>query len=49
MLVEPDGLMRGSAIFVPGLGRYLMVQNHTARNSGNIVIWEAPKPGARGR
>jgi hypothetical protein len=44
VLEEPDGLMRGSALYVPGLGRYLMVQNHTARNSGNIVIWEAPKP-----
>jgi hypothetical protein len=36
--------MRGSAIFVPGLRRYLMVTNHTARNQGNITMWEAPQP-----
>jgi hypothetical protein len=41
---DPDGLMRGSAIFVPGLGRFLMVTNHTARDEGYLRIWEAPQP-----
>lgn len=41
---DPDGYMRGSAIHVPHLDRFLMVQNHTARNEGNIVIYEAPAP-----
>jgi hypothetical protein len=44
VLEDGDGVMRGSAIFVPGLGRYLMVTNHTARNRGNITMWEAPRP-----
>jgi len=44
VIEDDDGLMRGSAIFVPGLGRYLMVTNHTARNRGNVTFWEAPEP-----
>jgi hypothetical protein len=44
VLEDPDGLMRGSAIYVPGLGRYLMVTNHTQRNGGEIAIWEAAQP-----
>jgi hypothetical protein len=44
VLEDPDGFMRGSAIYVPGLDRYLMVTNHTARNMGNIAIREAPSP-----
>jgi hypothetical protein len=41
---DADGLMRGSAVYVPGLQLYLMVTNHTASNQGNIAIWEAPEP-----
>jgi hypothetical protein len=44
VLEDSRGLMRGSAIFVPGLRRYLMVTNHTARNQGNLTMWEAPQP-----
>ncbi len=44
VLSDPDGFMRGSALYVPGLDRYLMVTNHTVRNKGNLAIWEAPKP-----
>jgi len=44
VLEDVDGLMRGSAIYLPGLARFLMVTNHTARNQGHIAIWEAPKP-----
>jgi hypothetical protein len=44
VLQDPDGLMRGSAIYVPGLDRFLMVTNHTARDQGNLAIWEAPQP-----
>jgi hypothetical protein len=44
VLQDPDGFMRGSAIYNPSLDRYLMVTNHTARNQGNIAIWEAPEP-----
>jgi len=44
VLEDEDGLMRGSAIYVPGLDRYLMVTNHSARNQGSITFWEAPEP-----
>jgi hypothetical protein len=44
VLEDDAGLMRGSAIYMPGIDRYLMVTNHTARNSGNITMWEAPEP-----
>jgi hypothetical protein len=44
VLEDPDGLMRGSTNYVPGLALYLMVTNHTARNEGHIAIWEAPQP-----
>ncbi len=44
VLEDPDGFMRSSAMYNPGLDRYLLVTNHTARNHGNIAIWEAPKP-----
>jgi len=44
VIEDDDGVMRGSALFVPGLARYLMVTNHSARNQGNLRIWEAPQP-----
>ncbi len=44
VLEDPDGMMRNSAIYIPPLNRYVMVTNHTARNQGNIAIWEAPEP-----
>jgi hypothetical protein len=44
VLEDADGLMRGSALYVPGLHRFLMVTNHTERNAGHIAIWEAPQP-----
>jgi hypothetical protein len=44
VLEDPDGLMRGSAIYVPGLALYLMVTNHTERNAGHLAIWEARAP-----
>jgi hypothetical protein len=44
VLQDPEGLMRGSAIYVPGIDRFLMVTNHTSPSSGNMAIWEAPQP-----
>ncbi len=44
VLEDPDGMMRNSALYIPGLDRYVMVTNHTARNLGNIAIWEASEP-----
>lgn len=44
VLVDTEGMMRGNALYVPALDRYLMFTNHTERNSGAIAIWEAPKP-----
>ena len=44
VLEDPDGLMRGSAIHLPGLERFLMISNHTERAEGHIAIWEAPNP-----
>jgi hypothetical protein len=44
VLEDADGVMRSSALYNAGLDRYLMVTNHTARNEGNLAIWEAPAP-----
>jgi hypothetical protein len=44
VLEDADGFMRSSAIYVPGLDRFVMVTNHTARNFGNIAFWDAPQP-----
>jgi hypothetical protein len=44
ILEDADGFMRGSATYLPHLDRYVMVQNHSARNRGNIAIYQAPKP-----
>jgi hypothetical protein len=44
VIQDSDGFMRNSAMYVPGLNRFVMVANHTARNQGNIVIYEAPQP-----
>lgn len=41
---DPNGLMRNSTVYNPGLDRYLMVVNHTARALGNIGIFDAPEP-----
>ncbi|UCF19377.1 MAG: hypothetical protein JSU87_15850 [Gemmatimonadota bacterium] len=44
VLEDADGVMRSSVLYLPGLQRYVMVTNHTARDLGNIAIWEAPQP-----
>jgi hypothetical protein len=44
VIEDPNGLMRGSTIYNPGLDRYLTVINHTARNLGNLAIFDAPTP-----
>jgi hypothetical protein len=44
VFVDPNGVMRNSAIYNPGLRRYFLVTNHTQNNSGNIGIFDAPEP-----
>jgi hypothetical protein len=44
VFVDPEGVMRSSAIYDPGLGRYLLVTNHTQNSSGDIGIFDAPEP-----
>ncbi|HEX7077595.1 MAG TPA: DUF4185 domain-containing protein [Candidatus Eisenbacteria bacterium] len=44
VFTDPEGVMRNSAIYDPGLGRYLLVTNHTQNNSGDIGIFDAPEP-----
>jgi hypothetical protein len=44
ILSDAEGVMRGSAMYIPGLDRYIMVTNHTERNRGNIAFFEAPAP-----
>lgn len=39
-----NGVMRTSAIYNRGLGRYLLVTEHSQRAKGNIGIYEAPEP-----
>jgi len=44
VFVDPNGVMRNSAIYNPGLRRYFLVTNHTENNSGNVAIFDAPEP-----
>jgi len=44
VFVDPNGVMRNSAIYNPGLQRYFLVTNHTQINSGNVAIFDAPEP-----
>lgn len=39
-----NGVMRTSAIYNRGLGRYLLVTEHSQRANGNIGVYEAPEP-----
>jgi hypothetical protein len=39
-----NGVMRTSAIFVPGLERYLLITEHSERARGNIGVYDAPTP-----
>jgi hypothetical protein len=39
-----NGVMRTSAVYNRGLGRYLLVTEHSQRAKGNIGIYEAPEP-----
>jgi hypothetical protein len=41
---DPNGVMRNSAAYNAALGRYFLVTNHTARNQGNLALFEAPEP-----
>jgi Concanavalin A-like lectin/glucanases superfamily/Domain of unknown function (DUF4185) len=44
VLTDPNGVMRISAMYNPGLNRYLLVTNHTANVSGDMAIFDAPQP-----
>lgn len=41
---DPNGLLRGSAIYVPSMDRYLVFLNHSADASGNVALFDAPDP-----
>lgn len=41
---DPNGVMRNSVNYNAGLGRYLLVTNHTTKNLGNVAIFDAPEP-----
>ena len=41
---DPNGVMRSSIIYLPQLHRYVLITNHTARNQGNIAMFDAPHP-----
>lgn len=43
-LRDRNGLMVGSAAYVPALDRFLFLANHTARDVGNLAMFEAPSP-----
>jgi hypothetical protein len=44
VFTDTNGVMRNSANFDAGLGRYLLVTNHSAKNKGNIAIFDAARP-----
>ncbi|HEX7049642.1 MAG TPA: DUF4185 domain-containing protein [Longimicrobiales bacterium] len=41
---DRNGVMRQSTLYNPVLDRYLLITSHTARNYGNIGIFDAPHP-----
>jgi len=41
---DPNGVMRNSAVYVEPLDRYILVTSHTAKNEGNLGLFEAPDP-----
>jgi Malectin domain len=41
---DPNGVMRVSVSFNPGLGRYLLITENTTRAKGNIGVFDAPEP-----
>ena len=41
---DANGVMRNAAIHVPGIGRYLLVTNHSRDEAGNVAIFDAPEP-----
>jgi hypothetical protein len=44
VLEDPDGVLHGSAIYVPGIDLFLMSTNHTQFNGGAVAFWSAPAP-----
>jgi hypothetical protein len=46
--LDPNGLMRSSAVYNADLDRYLLVTNHAANNQGNPAVSDAPSRGDRG-
>jgi hypothetical protein len=44
VLTDPNGVQRISAMYNPGLNRYLLVTNHTQANVGDMAIFDAPEP-----
>jgi hypothetical protein len=36
--------MMTSAVYNPGLGRYLLVTNHSRDSRGNVALFDAPEP-----
>ena len=44
VFADTNGVMRNSAVYNPGLNRYLLVTNHTQRNRGNLAMFDAPEP-----
>jgi LysM repeat protein len=39
-----DGVMKTSAFYNPGLGRYFIITEHTEMFDGNMAIYDAPEP-----
>lgn len=44
VFVDPNGVLTNSAIYNPGLGRYLLVTNHTLVHAGHVAVFESANP-----
>jgi chitodextrinase len=44
VLTDPDGFARHSITYIPQLDRFLMLGPHSGDDTGNLKVWEAPKP-----
>lgn len=44
VFTDPNGVVIASAIYDPGLGRYILTTCHSSWNSGNLGVFDAPEP-----
>lgn len=44
VVTDPEGFARHSITYIPQLDRFIMLSPHSGDDTGNLKVWEAPKP-----